>query len=87
MKMEAIPMRKYQIQMVTHFLDIQIFSINTSSRLKISNSRKIHLHPDDTEVARSLAGPKLSKKLGLDEKLVLLERAEEKYNEMNKQVW
>ncbi|CAA7035695.1 unnamed protein product [Microthlaspi erraticum] len=41
---------------------------------------------DDTEAARSLAGPKLSKKLGLDEKLVLLERAEEEYNERNKQV-
>ncbi|CAL9228370.1 unnamed protein product [Arabidopsis halleri] len=41
---------------------------------------------DATEAAKSLAGPKLSKKLGLDEKLVLLEQAEEKYYERNKQV-
>lgn len=46
----------------------------------------IHLHPDATEAAKSLAGPKLSKNLGLDEKLVLLEQAEEKYYERNKQV-
>lgn len=44
------------------------------------------LHPDATEAAKSLAGPKLSKNLGLDEKLVLLEQAEEKYYERNKQV-
>ncbi|CAH8286413.1 unnamed protein product [Eruca vesicaria subsp. sativa] len=47
---------------------------------EISNS------DDDTDAVKSLAGPKLSKKLGLDEKLVLLERAEQKYNERNKQV-
>ncbi|XP_010432237.1 PREDICTED: ATP-dependent DNA helicase Q-like 3 [Camelina sativa] len=41
---------------------------------------------DANEAAKSLAGPKLSKKLGLDEKLVLLEQAEEKYYERNKQV-
>ncbi|KAF2611833.1 hypothetical protein F2Q70_00013051 [Brassica cretica] len=38
------------------------------------------------DVVKSLAGPKLSRKLEVDEKLVLLERAEEKYNESNKQV-
>ncbi|WZZ10034.1 hypothetical protein YC2023_095955 [Brassica napus] len=41
---------------------------------------------DGADVVKSLAGPKLSRKLGVDEKLVLLERAEEKYNESNKQV-
>lgn len=46
----------------------------------------IHLHADGADVVKSLAGPKLSRKLGVDEKLVLLERAEEKYNESNKQV-
>lgn len=57
--------------------------------LKVSNSHvnSSTLHPDDTEAAKSLARPKLSKKLGLDEKLVLLEQAEEKYYERNKQVW
>ncbi|VVB10124.1 unnamed protein product [Arabis nemorensis] len=41
---------------------------------------------DDTEAVKSLAQPKLPKKLGLDEKLVLLERAEAKYYEKDKQV-
>ncbi|ESQ53519.1 hypothetical protein EUTSA_v10024545mg [Eutrema salsugineum] len=41
---------------------------------------------DGAEAAKCLAGPKLSKKLGLEEKMVLLERAEEKYYESNKQV-
>ncbi|KAJ0251064.1 ATP-dependent DNA helicase Q-like 3 [Hirschfeldia incana] len=41
---------------------------------------------DGADAVKSLAGPKLSKKLGVDEKLVLLERAEEKYYERNKQV-
>ncbi|KAJ4869804.1 ATP-dependent DNA helicase Q-like 3 [Raphanus sativus] len=41
---------------------------------------------DGADAVKSIAGPKLSKKLGVDEKLVLLERAEEKYYERNKQV-
>ncbi|XP_023635447.1 ATP-dependent DNA helicase Q-like 3 [Capsella rubella] len=52
-----------------------------------SNSDEEISDSDDvSEAAKSLAGPKLSKKLGLDEKLVLLEQAEEKYYERNKQV-
>lgn len=42
--------------------------------------------PDGADAVKSLAAPKLSKKLGVDEKLVLLERAEEKYYERNKLV-
>ncbi|KAL0798491.1 hypothetical protein Bca101_053666 [Brassica carinata] len=41
---------------------------------------------DGADAVKSLAGSKLSKKLGVDEKLVLLERAEEKFYERNKQV-
>jgi bloom syndrome protein len=53
-----------------------------------SNSNEEISDSDDaTEAANSVTGPKLSKKLGLDEKLVLLEQAEEKYYERNKQVW
>nr|BAF01028.1 hypothetical protein [Arabidopsis thaliana] len=52
-----------------------------------SNSNEEISDSDDaTEAANSVTGPKLSKKLGLDEKLVLLEQAEEKYYERNKQV-
>ncbi|KAF8095536.1 hypothetical protein N665_0330s0018 [Sinapis alba] len=53
-----------------------------------SNSEEEISDSDDgADAVKSLAvGPKLSKKLGLDEKLVLLERAEEKYYERNKQV-
>lgn len=35
--------------------------------------------PDDTEVVKSLAGTKSLKKSGLNEKIALLERAEENY--------